>query len=171
MPSPALQRLSRALRAATCGGDPQRVVAFALRCGVDGRLGRRAAAGMDVNASAHLKLCAGLGIDPLTGEEVIMGALPIPDLDWHRVGVKVLLELIGTPDKPHHLPMRQAAEEWGLSLVTLARMKAAHPVNIDNLLTLCRALRCHPHDFLRRTPEKFAVKHQVEHVENARWGT
>lgn len=166
MPSTPIQRLSRAIRAITEDGKPALVVALAREYGVDGRLGRRAASGMDVNADAYLKLCAAAGIDPIA-EGMTVALRKLPDLNWTLVGIKVLAQLIGTPAEPKtpKVAMRQAAKEWNLSLVAIARLKSGQPVGIDNLLKLCCALDCHPHEFLTRSPGMFHGEHKVEHVE------
>lgn len=166
MSSPA-KRLAVALRAITSDGRPEEVVALARAYDIPGRLARRAAAGMDVNASTYLKLCAAVGIDPIA-ESMTVAQRKLPDIDWSLVGLKVLARLIGTPEQPQNpkIAMRQAAKQWKLSLVTLARMKGGQPVGIDNLLKLCCALDCHPHEFLKRSPEMFHVSQQVERVEN-----
>jgi DNA-binding Xre family transcriptional regulator len=140
------------------------VVAFARKWGIDGRLARRAASGQDVNSSAHLKLCAAIGIDPVDGSK--RDPRFASDIDWNRVGIKVLLALIHSSSEPgKKTAMREAAQRWKLPLVTLARMKAGQPVNIANLLNLCAALGCHPHEFLRLVPVDVSQKQQPERTE------
>lgn len=161
------KRLASALRAITSDGKPEEVVALARAYGIPGRLARHAASGMDVNASDYLKLCAAVGIDPIA-ESMTVARRNLPEIDWSLVGLKVLARLIGTPEQPQNpkIAMRQAAKNWKLSLVTLARMKGGQPVGIENLLKLCCALDCHPHEFLKRSPEMFHGEQAVEHVEN-----
>lgn len=139
-------------------------MAFARSWGIDGRLARRAASGQDVNSSAHLQLCAAIGLDPVDGSKCEPRA--IADIDWNRVGIKVLLALIHSSSAPgKKTAMRAAAKAWKLPLVTVARMKAGQPVNIANLLNLCAALGCHPHEFLRLVPVDVSQKHQPERIE------
>ena len=167
MPSPAISRLSKALNAATHDGDVKELLALAERAGVNGRLARRAARGIAINADAYLKLCSAVWIDPVKGTYLSATAItiePLPDLDWNRVAIKVLLALIGEPGTKK-LPIRDAAKKWRIPVVTLSRAKSEQPIGIDNLLKLCRALNCHPHDFLKRTPGMFHAEQSPEHIE------
>lgn len=155
MPRSPIQRLSRAIRAITDDGKPEKVVALAREYGVDGHLGRRAASGKDVNADAYLKLCAAAGIDPMTGAKAERRR--IEDLAWGLLGIKVLACLIGGWGETD-LTMRAAAKKWRVSLVTVSRAKAGQPIGVDNFLALCRAMHVHPHLFLTRKPEMFHGK-------------
>lgn len=162
MPRSPIQRLSRAIRAITDDGKPEKVVALAREYGIDGRLARRAASGMDVNASAYVQLCGMAGIDPVTGRRSVYHRAP--PLDWRLVGIKVCLALIGSPGE---LPvsMRAAAKRWRVTLITIARAKAGSPVGVENFLRLCRGLGVHPHHFLERKPEVFHGEQQVKQPE------
>lgn len=167
MSTPA-QRLASALRAITSDGKPEEVVALARTNGVDGRLGRRAAAGQPVNAGAHLKLCAACGIDPVTGDDFYLvngGPVPIvpstiPHLDWNRVAIKVLLAIINNdtlPDDPkgrrsRRKSLRKLERAWKVPSATVNRAKHGQPVSIDNLLKIAKGLGVHPHVFLALQP-------------------
>lgn len=166
MPVTPIQRLAKALCDATSGGKPEAVVAFARQWGIDGRIARRAARGIDTNASDYLRLCAAVGIDPILPIEAEPKRLD--PLNWELVSIKVRATLIGSPGEPN-ITMRKLASVWKLPLVSLARMKAGQPVNIDNLLKLCRALRCHPHMFVKRSPPPpmFHSEQEVEQPERA----
>ena len=149
MPVTPIQRLAKAFCDRTDGGKPEAVVAFARAHGVDGRVARRAARGIDINASDYLRLCGALGICPVTGGATEPKVLA--DIDWRLVGLKVCATLIGSPgDKS--MPMRKAAKSWRIALAALARMKSGQPVSVDNLLRLCRGLGVHPHLFIARRP-------------------
>ena len=164
--SPVIKRLSRALRAVTSGGDPAKVAALARVWGIDGRSARKAASGKVIDANSYLKLCAAVGIEPVS--DLACHSRHIPDIDWGRVGIKIMLALIGDPGTPsaEKLTMRSAAKAWKISLVVLGRMKAGQPASADNLLALCAALKCHPHTFLKLVPVEVSQKQLPEHLEN-----
>jgi DNA-binding Xre family transcriptional regulator len=165
-----IQRLSRALRAVTSDGRISEVAAFARQWGLDGRAAHRAVKGKRISAEAYLSLCAALGIDPLTG--AACEAKRITPIDWNRVGIKIKLAFIGTPDKPAPagFTMRAAAAKWRVRLAPLGRMKGGCPASVDNFLALCLALECHPHDLLKLVPVAVNQKHIPEHVEIANGG-
>jgi len=149
MPVTPIQRLKAALCDRTSGGSLPEVAAFARANGINGRIANRASRGIEINASDYLRLCAALGLCPVTGGPTEPKALG--PLDWRLVGLKVCVTLIGSPgDK--HMPMRKAAKSWRIALAALARMKSGQPVSIDNLLKLCRGLGVHPHMFIQRRP-------------------
>lgn len=153
------KRLGKAVRAVTGNGDPGKVVALARKWGIGGRLARRAAKDIDVNASAYIKLCAAVEIDPASGIATTVACFKA-DIDWNRVATKILLALING-----NKTMREAAKEWKISLVALARAKSQQPVNVDNFLKICAGLGCHPHEFTIRVPVAATMKQLVEQRE------
>lgn len=161
MSTPA-QRLASALRAITSDGKPFEVAEFARNWGIDGRGARRAAEGKDVPPTVYLQLCAALGLRPMTFAPC--HPRKIPEIDWQRVGIKISLAFIGTPEQPvpEGFTMRVAAKKWGISLTVLARMKAGNSASTDSLLRLCDALDWDPHDFLTLVPADVSQNHVAE---------
>jgi|GEM_PF-3608848 len=171
MSTPA-KRLATALRAATSDGKPSEVVAFARAWGVDGRLGRRAAAGQPVNADAHLKLCHAVGIDPVDGHETYGIRSKLPDLDWNRVAIKVLMAVINNDPAPNspigrrsrRKSLRKLERAWKLPFVTINRAKHGQPVSIESLLRIAEGLDVHPHAFLTVRPPLINQENNVPAV-------
>lgn len=161
MSSTSIQRLSRAIKAVTGNGDAGQVVELARKAGVDGRLGRRVAKGITINASAYLRLCAVIGLDPLTGETGTEGTVP-RDLDWNRVAIKILLALIAGSS------LRKLSKAWKVEYTAINRAKHQQPVNIDNFLKICRGLKMHPYDFLASKPEMFHGKQSLQQSDDQR---
>lgn len=141
MPAKPIERLARALCAITDDGKPAKVVELARAWGVDGRLARRAARGIPVNVSVYLQLCAAAGIDPVTGEPVIVDG-PLPALDPNRLAIKVLLALIAGQS------LRKLAKAWRVEYTAINRAKHGLPVNVENFLKICAGLGVHPHSVL-----------------------
>lgn len=154
--------IANALKAVTDGGKAAAVADFARRWGIEGRPARRAAEGKEVDISTHLKLCAALGLDPLTGNGI--EPCQIDNVDWNRVGIQLQLAFIGTPDKPvaPSFTMRVASKKWGIPLAPLARMKAGSPASAENFFKVCDALTLHPHVFLKSVPAPVNQKHVAE---------
>ncbi|MDP2410379.1 MAG: hypothetical protein Q8M26_08840 [Pseudolabrys sp.] len=158
-PTPA-QRLGEALRAITDNGDAGQVVALAREYGIDGRLARRAAKNIEVNASAYVQLCAAVGIDPVTGKPAPREQ--VPEIDWRLVSAMALMVLINTS-----LSIRKAASRWKLSPAALVRLREGEPVSVENFLAFCAApdIKAKPSKFRARSPmfhgKQAAV--QVEH--------
>lgn len=159
MPVTPLQRLSKALCAITSGGKPEEVVAFARAWDIDGRLARRAAKAIEVNASTYLRLCAAIGIDPVSGKKAPSQALT--EIDWRLVSAMALMAQI-----TNNLSIRKAAERWHLPTPALVRIRDGEPVGIDNFLKFCRAcdIAAHPHKFKKRVPTEFHGKQPVEQL-------
>lgn len=109
--------------------------------GVDQRLIRRARSGKDINAAAHLRLCAGLGIDPVTGAQG--KATTIGDLHWTSLGSAARMARIQSKRN-----IRAEAKAAKVSTAALHRIERGEPVSIDNVLAVCRHLKRHPFDFV-----------------------
>ena len=159
MSTPA-KRLASALRAITSDGKPEEVVALARTYGIDGRLARRAAREIPVNANAYLKLCAACGIDPMTGATGVQRT--IADLDRNRLAIQVLLAIIGGNS------LRKLAKTWKVEYTAINRAKHQLPVNVDNFLKICAGLRMHPHAFLAPVPPEFHAKQSLQQPEQER---
>lgn len=127
-----------------CGDDPHKIVALARAHGLDGRLARRAARGIPVNADAYLNLCRACGVNPVLPFDV--EPEPLPDLDWARLSVKISATAIACGG------LRKLARAWRVAPAMLSRIQNEHPVSTQNFMKVCRLLRCHPHLFLRRVP-------------------
>jgi hypothetical protein len=149
MPATPIQRLAKALCAATSGGKPEAVVAFARGWRIEGRIARRAARCIDINASDYLRLCAALGLDPVSFKKAAGGPRAITDIDWRLVSAVALMAQING-----NLAIRAAAARWKLATPALVRIRDGLPVNVENYLAFCRAsdIKAHPHKFLSRQP-------------------
>ncbi|MEI9804064.1 MAG: hypothetical protein WDN48_05870 [Pseudolabrys sp.] len=152
------KRLGKAFRAITGNGDPGQVISFARQWGIDGRLGRRAAKDIEINASAYLRLCGAVGIDPATGRPA--PAEEFTDIDWRLVSLTVCMTLI-----EKSLSIRAAAKRWKLSPAAVVRLREGEPVNVENFLAFCKATGAKPTKFRTRVPV-FHGKQSVEQVEH-----
>lgn len=109
--------------------------------GIERRVIRRAAVGLQINASDYLRLCAFVGLDPMTGKDCdkrVIGPLHKPTLSlalrMKREDLKITL--------------RQAAAKARMSYSALGRIERAEDVSIEAILKACRWLNRHPFDFV-----------------------
>lgn len=151
------KRLGKALRAITGNGDAAQVVALARAFEIDGRLARRAAKDIEVNASTYVRLCGAVGIDPMNGKPVPAEA--VSEIDWRLVSAMALLTLI-----EKSITIRDAGVRWKLSTAAVNRIRNGEPVNTDNFLGFCKAIGCKPAKFRTRVPV-FHGKQSVKQVE------
>lgn len=152
----SIQRLAKAFCAITFDGRPEAVVAFARHWKVDGRIARRAAKAIEINASDYLRLCAAVGVDPVNFARTEPTA--ITEIDWRLASAVALMTQINK-----NLTIREAAKRWKLAPAALVRIRDCKPVNVENYLAFCKSkdICAHPHKFLTRTP-KFHGKQSVE---------
>lgn len=109
--------------------------------GFEPRLIKRAALGQPINASAHLQLCAWLGIDPVIGNMAphqVIGPLHMPSLS-------AALRMKRFPAK---VSLRAAAKKAKLSYSALGRIERGEPVSVGAILAACAWLGRHPFDFV-----------------------
>jgi DNA-binding Xre family transcriptional regulator len=156
--APAL-RLCKALCAVTDNGSPAAVKEFADQWQIDGRLARRAAKGIPINASTFARLCAAVGLDAITGRPSKPEA--VTEIDWRLVSAMALMAQI-----ERSLTVRTAAEAWKLSTAAVVRLREGDPVNVENFLAFCKAMGCKPAKFRTRSPLSH-VKPSVKQVEHA----
>lgn len=130
-----ITRLKAALKPA-----PRQVLDAIASTGIEPRLIRRAVVGQQVNASTHLRLCAAIGIDPVTGN--VAATKHVGDL--HRTSLGSALRMRRIVDKLRREP---AAKQIGVSYATLRRLEYGEPVFIEAVLAACRWLDRHPYEF------------------------
>lgn len=94
------------------------------------------------NASNHLRLCAVLGIEPVTG--AACQAWEPRDVEGWFLG----LGLRGHRMLNKHT-LRQAVEVTGLAIATLSRIESGDPRSFDAMLAVCRYMNVDPLDYVR----------------------
>lgn len=112
--------------------------AVARRAGVQSKLASMARAGKQINAGAHLALCAATGIDPVDGK-----SRPVKDLSpnvawWLLSGALYITRSLKKLDQ------RAAAKVIGISPATVCRVESGQPVSIGVLLKVCAFVNVHP---------------------------
>lgn len=103
----------------------------------------RALHGLPINTCAHLRLCAAIGIDPVTGDAI--EARIIGELHWPSLGAALRMKRMA--DK---ITLRAAAKQAKASYSALGRIERAQVVSIENVLAACRFLDRHPFEFVSR---------------------
>lgn len=117
--------------------------------GIGRRLVRRAALGQPVNVTAHLKLCAAVGIDPFiegrTFAPFVLGT-------FKRARLGEVMRRYRREDRKMHA--REVAAETGLSVRALSFIENGEAVSIESTLAACRFVCIHPFVFAQRlTPD------------------
>ena len=159
MPSTPIQRLSRALKAVTDGGEPGKLVELARVAGVDGLLARRAAKGIEINVNAYLKLCRKCAIDPVTGE--LNSGPGLGDIFWNYVGSALKGQRLL---RGHSIA--QAKKVIGnISDATISRVENGNECSIEHFLAICSYLGRHPYTLLH---PMFPVKQGVKNADPAK---
>lgn len=123
------------------GYDLAGIHAMANRAGVEPKLARRAWRGRPINASAYLKLCAALGIDPLAFDAV--DGDRIGNISYASLGIAVTMYRL-----QHQLTLRDAAVVLGVSYVTVSRIERAQSISVGSLLVICKGMGRLPGDFV-----------------------
>lgn len=152
-----IKRLSAALKAVTDDGEPGKVVALAKVAGVDGIYARRAAKGIAINVVAYLKLCAALGLDPVSGDPSLIEPYD-GELQWNYVG----LALKGQRFLREHTIAEAKKVIGGISDATISRVENGQECSIEHFLSICIYLNRHPYSLLA---PMFPVKHGVKDIE------
>lgn len=102
-----------------------------------------------INAADFLKLCARLGIDPVTGQRRAPVANP----------GTLCLPLLGaacamTRHLKDHMSLRDAAEEIGVSASTLSRLEQSLPISIEPVLAVCAFIGVHPFEYMAKEKQQ-----------------
>lgn len=118
--------------------------ALAERSGVASVAARRAYHGRRVSVDNHLKLCAGIGIDPVTGAP----REPYRRGDFHREWLGIMVRLARIE---HGWSVRDAGRAFDLSSSALNRVENACPSSIESILSVCQYLGTHPDKFVPPT--------------------
>jgi hypothetical protein len=123
---------------------PGELAALAVSAGVPRRIVSRAAAGQPINASAYLKICSAIGLDPVTGKEC-PSVIHWGDIQWwfFACGLKVTRML-------RKLSIRDVVLLTGVSGATISRTEAGRPISAENYLALCAFIGVHPHHYAHR---------------------
>lgn len=101
---------------------------------------RHAMRSRQVGAGNFLKLCAFLGVDPVTGER--RPPREIGELLWWFLAAGVFCTR-----GLRRLSLRDAAPHVGVSYSTLSRLECRMPVSVDAFLAACRFVGVHPYGF------------------------
>ena len=155
-----IQRLSRALKAVTDGGDAKKLVDLARGAGVDGIMARRAAKGIEINVGAYLKLCMAVDHDPFSVGPISLDR-PCGDLQWNYVGAAL---------KGQRFLRGQSIAEakktiGNISDATISRVENGNECSIEHFLSICAYLGRHPYSMLAPVPH---VKHDVKDIDPAK---
>lgn len=134
--------LQAAIRRIDAGPGTSALPLLAQTADVDRRLISRVLAGQPINASAYLKLCGALGLDPVTGKPV--PATAIGNIEWWFFAGDLREKRIAKK-----LTCRAAAEEAGIAPTTFFRAEAGISVSAESYLALCRFIGLHPHHYTR----------------------
>jgi hypothetical protein len=120
--------------------SPRALSALAVRADLSRRVIGRAASGQAINASAYLRLCGLLGLDPVNGDK--HEPREIGDVQWWFFGwgVKGARLLRKTS-------VRQAARISGVCNATICRAEQGRPISAESYLALCSFIGAHPHHF------------------------
>lgn len=125
----------------------------ALPAGEQTSLGTGAArllAGLRVNAADFLRLCARLGVDPLTGEprEPITAPQDVA-LFQISIGLRMHRDL-------HKLPLRTVASRTNISAPTILRLERNMPVSAHSILAVCDFIGVHPFGYMQNEKRRAA---------------
>lgn len=131
-----------------------RLLVIADYVGVKPRTARRAAKGLPVSASAALSLCAAIGLDPMTGEDIVPRKIGRHDTATMASAIAIAMDL-----RDH--TGRDAAAAMDLSPPAVTRLRRGDPVSIATLIKAYRYLNRHPFDDCM-FPVKHPVKSQTE---------
>lgn len=130
------------LKAAMADVTDRHITPTAYAAGCPARAVRRARSGIPINADAHLKLCAALGSDPVTGAKIEPHR--IGDLHWQSLATALRIGLL----QRHVFGLRPAGKVVRVSYSAIGRVKRGEPVAIENVLKVCKYLKRHPFDFV-----------------------
>lgn len=103
-----------------------------------------------VDAEDFIKLCARVGICPITGERLT----PLRDLGslcTQSIGAGFAVKR-----DIEKLSLRGAADVVGVSASTLARIEMNQPVSIESVLAVCEFIGVHPFGYLRSERKRAA---------------
>ena len=105
---------------------------------------RHACRKWSIPISAHLRLCAAAGINPLTGEKADASARIG---DFHRPSFALALRMKRLAMK---WSLRQAETAMGISYSSLRRIEKGEATSAENVLTACKYMSRNPFDFVSR---------------------
>lgn len=114
------------------------------RAGVTADDLRHACRKWSVPISAHLRLCAAAGIDPLHGGKA---DIPGPIGEFHRPSFALALRMKRLAMK---WSLRQTEEQSDVAYSVLRRMEKGEPTSAENVLTICKFLKRNPFNFVSR---------------------
>lgn len=153
MPTPAER-----LRLALAPLSRRERVALGKRAGVGPDAVNRAAAGIAVNASRYIRLCAAAGISVTTGARI--APQTIENFNWRlfALGVRVNCRLRSVSRRT---AVKLIGE--GVSPATLSRLDHGKEISINGVIAICRWMGVPPEHYARTTePELSHGKRKSE---------
>jgi len=116
--------------------------AFIGRVELPMRVWHRAEKGRVIAAEPLLRLCAGLGVDPMTIEPPCPASPMAGDIQWLSVGTS-----LGVNMAMRGHGVREAAAACGVSTATISRAARGMETAFDSLARVALYCGQHPHDF------------------------
>ena len=128
------------LRATLTAMSGPELIALGTEAGIEWRLICRAWNGTPINADAHLKLCAVLGVDPVDG--LPRSAGPVGPIHWPSLSAAVRIARF-----QRKWSLRRASKAARVSYSALGRIERGEIVSIESVLAVCKFLGRHPFEF------------------------
>jgi hypothetical protein len=110
----------------------------------------RLLAGQRVNAADFLRLCARLGVDPLTGEP----RTPIEgpqDVALYQISIGLRMHR-----SLNNLPLRTVASRTNISAPTILRLERNMPVSAHSIIAVCDFIGVHPFHYMQNEKRRAA---------------
>ena len=95
-----------------------------------------------IAAADFVRLCAQVGLDPLSGKRIA------PSQNPGRLCVQLIGAGCAMQRELKSLSLRAAAAETGLSPATLSRIEKALPTSIESILAACEFIGVHPFQYM-----------------------
>lgn len=104
-----------------------------------------------VNAADFLKLCARVGIDPMTGADSGATIVNPGELSFDLIGAGLVMQqhLLG-------IEQQEAALRIGVSRQTLWRLERGMPVSAETVIAACEFIGVHPFGYMQNEKRRAA---------------